>query len=41
MICFPDVEEALDGCELGEAVEVVLPPEKAFGYHDPAHDLHR
>ncbi|VAW79426.1 FKBP-type peptidyl-prolyl cis-trans isomerase SlyD [hydrothermal vent metagenome] len=32
---FPDVEEALDGCELGESVEVVLPPEKAFGQHDP------
>jgi FKBP-type peptidyl-prolyl cis-trans isomerase SlyD len=32
---FPDVEDALDGCELGESVEVVLPPEKAFGYHDP------
>jgi len=32
---FPDVEEALEGCELGESVEVVLPPEKAFGYHDP------
>ena len=32
---FPDVEEALDGCELGESVEVVLPPEKAFGHHDP------
>ena len=32
---FPDVEDALDGCELGESVEVVLPPEKAFGFHDP------
>lgn len=32
---FPDVEQALEGCELGESVEVVLPPEKAFGYHDP------
>jgi FKBP-type peptidyl-prolyl cis-trans isomerase SlyD len=32
---FPDVEDALDGCELGESVEVVLPPEKAFGYPDP------
>jgi FKBP-type peptidyl-prolyl cis-trans isomerase SlyD len=33
---FPDVEEALEGRKLGDAVEVVLPPEKAFGYHDPA-----
>ncbi len=33
---FPDVEEALDGCELGESVEVVLTPEKAFGLHDPS-----
>jgi len=32
---FPDVEEALDGCSLGESVEVVLEPEQAFGYHDP------
>ncbi len=32
---FPDVEEALDECELGAEVEVVLSPEKAFGYHDP------
>jgi len=32
---FPDVEEALDGLNLGDNVEVVLPPEKAFGYHDP------
>ncbi|MGW8310049.1 MAG: FKBP-type peptidyl-prolyl cis-trans isomerase [Thiogranum sp.] len=31
---FPDVEEALDGCELGESVEVVLPPASAFGEHD-------
>lgn len=33
---FPDVEDALDGCALGESVEVVLPPEKAFGEHDPS-----
>jgi FKBP-type peptidyl-prolyl cis-trans isomerase SlyD len=33
---FPDIEAALDGCTLGDSVEVVLPPEKAFGYHDPA-----
>ena len=33
---FPDVEEALEDCELGEEVEVVLPPDKAFGFHDPA-----
>ena len=33
---FPDIEAALDGCSPGDSVEVVLPPEKAFGYHDPA-----
>ena len=33
---FPDVEDALDGKSLGDSVEVVLPPEKAFGYHDPS-----
>lgn len=32
---FPDVENALEGCSRGDSVEVVLPPEKAFGYHDP------
>jgi FKBP-type peptidyl-prolyl cis-trans isomerase SlyD len=32
---FPEVEQALDGRAVGESVEVVLPPEKAFGYHDP------
>ena len=31
---FPDIEAALDGCTLGDSVEVVLPPERAFGYHD-------
>lgn len=33
---FPDVEEALDGHNLSDNVEVVLPPEKAFGDHDPS-----
>jgi FKBP-type peptidyl-prolyl cis-trans isomerase SlyD len=33
---FPDIEAALDGCTLGDSVEVVLPPERAFGYHDPS-----
>jgi FKBP-type peptidyl-prolyl cis-trans isomerase SlyD len=33
---FPDVEDALDGCRLGESVEVVLTPDKAFGPHDPS-----
>lgn len=32
---FPEVEQALEGRAVGESVEVVLPPEKAFGYHDP------
>ncbi|MGB5729701.1 MAG: peptidylprolyl isomerase [Thiogranum sp.] len=31
---FPDIEAALDDCTLGDSIEVVLPPEKAFGYHD-------
>jgi len=33
---FEEVEDALDGCSLGDSVEVVIPPEKAFGYHDPS-----
>lgn len=33
---FPDVESALDGCGPGDSVEVVLPPDKAFGHHDPS-----
>lgn len=33
---FPEVETALDGSELGAAVEVVLEPESAFGHHDPS-----
>ena len=33
---FTDVEVALDGCELGDSVEVVLPPEKAVCHPDPA-----
>ena len=33
---FPDVEDALDGRSLGESVEVVLTPDKAFGPHDPS-----
>ena len=32
---FPEVEEALEGEELGASVEVVLAPERAFGPHDP------
>ncbi len=33
---FPEVEAALEGGSPGDAIEVVLPPGKAFGYHDPA-----
>jgi len=33
---FPEVEAALDGSDLGAAVEVVLEPESAFGHHDPS-----
>jgi FKBP-type peptidyl-prolyl cis-trans isomerase SlyD len=32
---FPEVESALEGASIGDEIEVVLPPEKAFGYHDP------
>ncbi len=32
---FPEVEAALEGHGIGERVEVTLPPEKAFGPHDP------
>lgn len=32
---FSEVEASLEGCSLGASVEVVLPPEKAFGFHDP------
>jgi FKBP-type peptidyl-prolyl cis-trans isomerase SlyD len=32
---FKAVEAGLDGCGLGDSVEVVLAPEQAFGYHDP------
>jgi FKBP-type peptidyl-prolyl cis-trans isomerase SlyD len=33
---FAEVEAALEGCGMGESAEAVIPPEKAFGYHDPA-----
>ena len=29
------VENALEGCRVGETVEVVVPPEEGFGRHDP------
>lgn len=32
---FEAVEAQLDGCSLGDSVEVVLPPDQAFGPHDP------
>ncbi len=32
---FPEVEAALEGCTIGDTIEVKLPPEKAFGPHDP------
>ena len=31
----PRVEQALDGCAVGQAKEVVLPPDEAFGERDP------
>lgn len=33
---FPDVEAALEGRAVGDSIQVVLPPEKAFGEHDPS-----
>jgi len=32
---FPDVESALEGCSIGDTIEVLLPPGRAFGEHDP------
>ena len=32
---FKEVEASLDGCSLGDSVEVVLTPDRAFGQHDP------
>jgi FKBP-type peptidyl-prolyl cis-trans isomerase SlyD len=29
------VEKRLDGCEVGDTVEVTLSPEQGFGHHDP------
>ncbi len=33
---FPDVEAALEGHAAGDTIDVVLPPEKAFGQRDPS-----
>ncbi len=33
---FPEVEAALEGHVVGDTIEVVLPPGKAFGEHDPS-----
>jgi len=33
---FPDVETALEGRAVGDSIQVVLPPEKAFGEYDPS-----
>ena len=33
---FPDVEAALEGHAEGDTIDVVLPPEKAFGQRDPS-----
>ena len=32
---FPQIEQRLDGCAIGDTVEVTLPPEDAFGQPDP------
>lgn len=33
---FPQVEDALEGAQIGDKFEVILPPEQGFGMHDPA-----
>lgn len=33
---FPEVEAALEGCGVGDKVDVTLTPEQAFGEHDPS-----
>ncbi|MGD8483415.1 MAG: peptidylprolyl isomerase [Thioalkalispiraceae bacterium] len=32
---FPEITEALEGKQVGDEVEVVLPPEKGFGVYNP------
>ena len=32
----PGVERALYGCEPGQSLEIDVPPEEAYGFHDPA-----
>ncbi len=32
---FPEVEAALEGCTIGDTIEVKLSPENAFGPHNP------
>jgi FKBP-type peptidyl-prolyl cis-trans isomerase SlyD len=32
---FPQIEQALEGCRVGERVAVTLTPEESFGAHDP------
>ena len=33
---FEKVEEALEGCQVGDKVEVILSPEEGFGHSDPS-----
>jgi len=33
---FEKIEQALEGCTLGDSVQVTLTPEEAFGPHDPS-----
>lgn len=33
---FPKVEQALEGCEVGDEATVALAPEEGYGRHDPA-----
>ena len=33
---FEQVEAALEGAKIGDQLEVILPPERGFGAHDPA-----
>lgn len=33
---FIPIEQALDGCKVGDTVEVILTPQEGFGAHDPS-----
>jgi len=33
---FPKVEQALEGCRVGDRVELTLSPDEGYGHHDPS-----